>query len=62
MSSPQGAGGATPNGNPGCCVPAGGTVELNLNCNGITDSATNYVRVDDGASNQCTAYQIDYHY
>ncbi|MCK6536353.1 MAG: hypothetical protein L6Q84_25575, partial [Polyangiaceae bacterium] len=62
VSCSSGTPSTSPGGRPGCCVPAGGKVDLSLDCTGWTDDATIYVRVDQGAANACTAYSVDYHY
>ncbi|MCC6897902.1 MAG: hypothetical protein IT377_02945 [Polyangiaceae bacterium] len=62
VSCTSGTPSTSPGGRPGCCVPAGGKVDLSLDCSGWADDATIYIRVDQGASNACTAYSVDYHY
>jgi hypothetical protein len=52
---------ASPLGRPGCCVSEGGQISLSLGCNGIDDSASIYIRVDQAAQDVCQAYTVDYH-
>lgn len=47
---------------PGCCVDGPGTVTVDVNCSGISDDATMYIRIDQGAAGVCTDYSFDYHY
>jgi hypothetical protein len=58
----QGTAAQSPAGYAGCCVPAGGTVQLDVNCSGFSDNATVYVRVDQPSANACTAYTVSYNY
>jgi len=46
----------------GCCVSSGGTVELSIDCTGISDDATVYMQVNGASGGQCTPYSITYHY
>jgi hypothetical protein len=62
VSCTSGTPNTSPGGRPGCCVPSGGTVNMTLDCTGWTDDATIYIRVDQGATNVCTAYSVAYHY
>ena len=62
VSCSQGTPATSPDGNPGCCVPSGGSVAPTVDCNGFTEGATMYLRIDQGPSNQCTSYVVDYHY
>ena len=62
VSCSSGTPNTSPGGRPGCCVTAGGKVDMSLDCTGWTDSATIYMRVDQGAANVCTSYSVDYHY
>ncbi len=62
VSCDQGSAAVSPAGRAGCCVDAGGTVQLGINCSGFSDDATVYVRVDQPTSGSCTSYSVDYHY
>jgi hypothetical protein len=62
LTCTTGAAATSPGGRQGCCVSSGGSVKLSLDCKGIADDATLYIRVDQGAANQCTSYSVDYHY
>jgi hypothetical protein len=52
----------SPLGRPGCCVAEGGADSLSLNCNGVTDSSSLYVRVDQPKQDVCQTYSLTYHY
>jgi len=62
LTCSQGTAATSPNGRQGCCVDSGGTVKPSIDCKGISDDATMYIRVDKGSLNQCIAYDVDYHY
>lgn len=47
----------------GCCTgPSGGDVALSIDCNGISDDAKVYLRVDGGTAGECRAYSVTYTY
>ena len=46
-------------GRPGCCAP--GSVEIDVNCPGIDDDASIYIRVDQGQE-VCVSYTVEFHY
>jgi len=62
LTCSQGTAETSPGGRQGCCVSGGGTVKLSIDCKGVSDDATLYLRIDQGAAGQCTSYSIDYHY
>jgi hypothetical protein len=37
-------------------------VTLGVNCSGLSDDATVYIRVDQPNPNACTPYSVDFHY
>jgi hypothetical protein len=46
----------------GCCTNGAGSASININCPGIFDDATVYIRVKGLSSNACTPYDVSYHY
>lgn len=51
-----------PNGYPGCCTTAPGTVTVDYSCaNSSDDSAQVYIRADEPTTS-CSDYTIDYHF
>jgi hypothetical protein len=47
-------------GDPGCCFATPGTMDMGINCSGINDSATFFVKVAQNGGDKCEPYAIDY--
>jgi hypothetical protein len=62
VSCSAGQSATSPGGHAGCCTPSGGTVTLDVNCSGLSDDSTVYIRVDQPTTNACTPYSVDFHY
>lgn len=50
----------SPGGDKGCC--GFGTVSPNINCDGLDDSATIWIKVEPAGGPACMDYQLDYHF
>jgi hypothetical protein len=48
-------------GDPGCCFATPGSTDISLNCSGINDSATLFMRVSQNGGDLCEPYELDYH-
>lgn len=46
----------------GCCRNTPGTAQADIDCTGLNDSATVYIRVKGTNPNACTPYDVSYHY
>jgi hypothetical protein len=51
----------------GCCAQTSSsgttaTAQLDINCPGLNDSATVYIRIKGTNPNACTPYDVAYHY
>lgn len=46
----------------GCCTSTVGSAQVEINCPGINDSATVYIRVKGNNTNSCTPYDVSYHF
>jgi hypothetical protein len=61
LSCTQGAAASSPAGRAGCCVHAGGTVELFIDCSGWSEDATIWIGVEQSGE-ACLPYSVEYHY
>ena len=61
FTCPGGTSGATsPAGYPGCCGTDG--FDMDIDCSGIDDNATVYIRIDNPNGEDCIPYSVSYHY
>lgn len=61
VTCPAGTTGDTsPGGRPGCCASDG--FEIDIDCPGVDDNTTTYIRIDNPNGGECIPYTVAYHY